>query len=107
MINVGINQASAVMRVPYGIFQTSPDAQALMGELMREVIALAQCAGVNLKEQDLNDWHAVPKPFLPKARRRCCRTLRQDARPKLISLPERWSIWERVTVSQRPLTRHC
>ncbi len=68
MINVGINQASAVMRVPYGIFQTSPDAQALMGELMREVIALAQCAGVNLKEQDLNDWHAVLKTLSPKGK---------------------------------------
>jgi len=59
MINVGVNQASAVIRAPYGIFQTSPDAQALMGELMCEVIVLAQHAGVNLKEQDLHDWYAV------------------------------------------------
>ena len=34
MINVGINQASAVLRAPYGIFQTSPDAKALMRSLM-------------------------------------------------------------------------
>lgn len=68
MINVGINQASAVMRVPYGVFQTSPDAQALMGELMREVIELAQQAGVNLEEQDLHDWHAVLKTLSPKGK---------------------------------------
>ena len=30
MINVGMNQASAVMRAPFGVFQTSPDARAVM-----------------------------------------------------------------------------
>jgi 2-dehydropantoate 2-reductase len=68
MINVGINQASAVMRVPYGVFQTSPDAQALMGELMGEVIELAQHAGVNLEEQDLHDWYVVLKTLSPKGK---------------------------------------
>ena len=68
MINVGINQASAVMRAPYGVFQTSPDAQALMSELMREVIVLAQQAGVNLKEQDIDDWNAVLKTLSPKGK---------------------------------------
>jgi len=28
MVNVGMNQASAVMRAPYGVFQSSPEAQA-------------------------------------------------------------------------------
>ncbi len=59
MINVGINQASAVMRVPYGVFQASPDAQALMETLMREVIVLARHEGVNLGEDDLTSWLAV------------------------------------------------
>jgi 2-dehydropantoate 2-reductase len=68
MINVGVNQASAVTRAPYGIFLTSPDAQALMNELMREVIVLAQNVGVNLKEQDLDDWYAVLKTLSPKGK---------------------------------------
>ena len=68
MINVGINQASAVMRAPYGVFQNSSDAQALMSELMREVIILAQQAGVNLKEQDIDDWNAVLKTLSPKGK---------------------------------------
>ena len=68
MINVGINQASAVMRAPYGVFQTSPDAQALMSELMGEVIVLAQQAGVNLKEQDIGDWNTVLKTLSPKGK---------------------------------------
>ena len=68
MINVGINQASAVMRAPYGIFQTSQDAQSLMSDLMREVIVLARQVGVNLKEQDIDDWNAVLKTLSPKGK---------------------------------------
>jgi 2-dehydropantoate 2-reductase len=68
MINVGINQASAVMRANYGVFQTSLDAQELMSELMREVIELAQHAGVNLKEQDLHDWYPVLKSLSPNGK---------------------------------------
>jgi 2-dehydropantoate 2-reductase len=66
MINVGTNQASAVMRAPYGVFQTSPDAQALMETLMREVLALARVAGVNLVEQDLDDWYATLNTLSPQ-----------------------------------------
>lgn len=68
MINVGVNQASAVMRAPYGVFLTSPDAQSLMNALMREVIVLAQHAGVDLKDQDLDDWYAVLKTLSPEGK---------------------------------------
>lgn len=61
MVNVGVNQASAVMRAPYEAFQSSPDAQGLMETLMREVIALARRIGVNLGEQDLREWYTVLK----------------------------------------------
>lgn len=65
MVNVGVNQASAAMRAPYGVFQSSPDAQALMEALMREVIVLAQHIGVNLGEQDLAGWYDVLKTLSP------------------------------------------
>ncbi|MBI5570379.1 MAG: ketopantoate reductase family protein [Desulfomonile tiedjei] len=68
MVNVGVNQASVAMRAPYGVFQSSPDAQALMEELMREVIALAQRIGVNLGEQDLDRWYAVLKTLSPEGK---------------------------------------
>jgi transposase len=44
MVNAGINQASAVMRAPYGVFQSSQDAQSLMEALMREVIEILRQA---------------------------------------------------------------
>ena len=68
MFNVGINQASAVMRAPYGVFQTVPEAQALMEALMREVLVLAQAAHINLTEQDLLDWYPVLKRLSPQGK---------------------------------------
>jgi len=65
MVNVGVNQASAVLRAPYRVFQTSPDAQAVMEALMREVIQVAQAAGVNLTEQDLTDWYGFLNSLSP------------------------------------------
>ena len=105
MVNVGVNQASAAMRAPYGVFQSSPDAQALMDALMREVIVLAQRVGVNLGEQDLDEWYAVLKTLSPKARLRCSRILRQAAKPRSRFLPERWWNWARDTASRHPLTK--
>ncbi len=65
MINVGMNQASAVMGAPYGVFQTSPEARAVMESLMREVISLAAPAGVNLEEKDLEEWDKVLQGLSP------------------------------------------
>ncbi len=65
MINVGMNQASAVMRAPYGAFQTLPEARDLMEALMREVIALAAPAGVDLTEADIADWCKVLASLSP------------------------------------------
>ncbi|MCG6882037.1 MAG: 2-dehydropantoate 2-reductase [Deltaproteobacteria bacterium] len=59
MVNVGMNQASAVMGAPYGVFQTSTEASAVMKSLMLEVVALAQPAGVDLSEEDMDEWDKV------------------------------------------------
>jgi len=68
MINVGINQASAVMRAPYGVFQSSPEARALVDTLMREVIVIAERVGVNLAPRDLDGWNAVLETLSPKGK---------------------------------------
>jgi 2-dehydropantoate 2-reductase len=59
MINVGINQASAALKGPYGVFQTSLEAQRLMEASMREVIALAQKMAIDLSDQDIEKWYVV------------------------------------------------
>ena len=68
MINVGINQASAVMRAPYGAFQSSQDAQGLMEALMQEVLKLAQALEINLTTQDLKDWYPVLNSLSPEGK---------------------------------------
>ena len=65
MINVGINQASAILRAPYGIFQTSPDAKALMRSLMQEVVAVAQKINIDLSPKDLDAWNKVLSTLSP------------------------------------------
>jgi 2-dehydropantoate 2-reductase len=59
MINVGINQASAVLGGTYQLFQTSEEARTLMEAAMREVINVAGKVGVALTEQDLSNWYKV------------------------------------------------
>jgi 2-dehydropantoate 2-reductase len=68
MVNVGVNQASAVMRAPYGVFQTSPEAQALMEALMHEVLAVARAAGVNLAERDVAEWYTFMNRLSPQGK---------------------------------------
>ncbi|MBU1566348.1 MAG: ketopantoate reductase family protein [Proteobacteria bacterium] len=65
MINVGINQASAVLHAPYGVFQSSPDALALMQLLMQEVVMLAGKVLVNLSRKDLEEWLTVLSTLSP------------------------------------------
>jgi 2-dehydropantoate 2-reductase len=59
MINVGVNQASAVLHARYGVFHTDSDARALMDALMQEVVLLAQASGVDLSAQDVLNWYPV------------------------------------------------
>src|SRR5660397_177975 len=68
MINVGMNQASAVMRAPYGVFQSSEsseEAQALMKALMSEVIDLAQASEVDLTKEDITNWYSFLHSLSP------------------------------------------
>jgi 2-dehydropantoate 2-reductase len=65
MINVGTNQVSAVLRAPYGVFQSSSHAQYLMESAMREVMVLAEAANVNLVEKDIADWYTFLNTLNP------------------------------------------
>ena len=68
MINVGVNQASAVMRAPYSVFQTNPIAQGLMEALMQEVVMLANVSHVNLTQQDIRDWYPILNKLSPQGK---------------------------------------
>ena len=68
MVNVGINQASAVLRAPYSVFQTSREAKDLMESAMREVIMLAEKASVLLSGEDIENWNTVLSGLNPEGK---------------------------------------
>ncbi|ACH37813.1 2-dehydropantoate 2-reductase [Citrifermentans bemidjiense Bem] len=59
MINVGVNQVSALLGATYGALRNSPEARELMDTAMREVIAVAVAKKVNLSEDDIGEWYKV------------------------------------------------
>ena len=65
MINVGINQASAVLRAPYGVFQSDPHARKLMRLLMTEVTSLAAKLEIDLTEKDMDDFDPTLESLSP------------------------------------------
>jgi 2-dehydropantoate 2-reductase len=68
MINVGINQASAVLRAPFSVFQTSQEARDFMESAMREVVMLSEKAGVDLSEEDIEKFHSVLHSISPQGK---------------------------------------
>ncbi|RLB20334.1 MAG: 2-dehydropantoate 2-reductase [Deltaproteobacteria bacterium] len=65
MINVGVNQMSAVLRAPYGVFQRVKEAAELMEAAMQEVMALSEAAGVDLRKEDIEDWYEIMSGLSP------------------------------------------
>jgi 2-dehydropantoate 2-reductase len=59
MLNVGINQASAVLRAPYGTFQANRHARELMLSAAQEVVEISQCAGIGLDQTDIDRFLAI------------------------------------------------
>lgn len=68
MVNVGINQVSAVLRAPFSVFQKSAYARDLMELTMREVMDIARVAGVNLYEEDITNWYTFMYQLSPTGR---------------------------------------
>jgi 2-dehydropantoate 2-reductase len=52
MLNVGVNQVSAMLRAPYGAFSV-PHVQALVRRAAHEVIAICEREGVSLGPEDI------------------------------------------------------
>ncbi len=66
MINVGVNQVSAVLDAPYGMCQKSDEIRSLMDKAMKEVIELSKYEGANLTEEDLTRWYPVLEALNPE-----------------------------------------
>lgn len=59
MLNVGINQTSAVLDANYSDCQKIKEIRTLIDVAMKEVILISKLEGVNLGEEDLQRWYPV------------------------------------------------
>jgi 2-dehydropantoate 2-reductase len=60
MINIGVNQVSAITGTSYGFFQDrGSHAHALMNAAMQEVIQVAQMKNIDLSDKDITAWYSV------------------------------------------------
>lgn len=68
MMNVGVNQTSAILRAPYGVYQSIREAQELMASACREVIPLAEKEGIHLSEADIEEYIRIFKNLSPSGK---------------------------------------
>lgn len=68
MANVGINQPSALLGAPYHVFQEMNEAKLLMENILKEVIQLANAAGVHLSVDDIPEFHRIIATFSPQGK---------------------------------------
>lgn len=65
MLNCGVNQTVAVVKGTFADVQKPGAARDMMKAAMREVIAVANKNGVNLTEDDLNEYVAIIDTLMP------------------------------------------
>jgi len=86
MLNVGTNQTSALLRAPYGLFQSSPDARQIAEMAMREVCALSVKRGIGgagLGESDIAEVFAVLDVLDPSGMTSMCQDIRAGRRTEV------------------------
>ena len=68
MMNVGINQVSAILKAPYGVFQKVKEARDLMLMASKEVILISEKAGINLNEEDIKKYMSIIDTLAPEGK---------------------------------------
>ena len=56
MVNVGVNQVSAIKGLRYGELRNDPEAMSLMRQAQKEVLMIAQAEGIPLTDEDILRW---------------------------------------------------
>ena len=81
MMNVGFNQVTAVLRLPYKRVQTNgrpgeiPEARRLIEKTMKEVIAVSNAEGIELNDDDIASAFAVTNTLNPEGTTSMCQDI--------------------------------
>lgn len=99
MINIGVNQVSAVTGASYKFFQKNRNVQLLMEAAMEETINVAHACGVDLRNEDIQNWYPIMNGLGPEGKSSMLQDMearRKTEAPwfsgKLISLAEKHGI---------------
>lgn len=68
MLNVGVNQVSAVMRAPYEYFHKVPSLYSWMEDAMYEVVEISKKASVGLTDEDVKNFRPILHALSPKGK---------------------------------------
>ena len=68
MLNVGVNQVTAVTRSPYGKVTHLETNLVLFKEAMNEVLKIAKASQIDLREEDIDDFVTLMNSFSPMGR---------------------------------------
>ena len=89
MVNVGINQVSAVLRLPYAALMNKggpgeiPEARELAEKAMKEVIAVANAEGIDLNESDIQTWYKTVNKLDPASYTSMCQDVMAKRKTEL------------------------
>lgn len=68
MMNVGVNQVSAVLKANYGVFQRIPEARELMKMASAEVVELAEKSGISIGMDDIEKYIKIINELSPEGK---------------------------------------
>jgi 2-dehydropantoate 2-reductase len=85
MLNVGVNQTSAVLRCPYGALQHESAAREAAKSAMEEVMALSAHENVNLNDEDMSYGLALLDKLSPEGKTSMCQDV-EASRPTEVAI---------------------
>lgn len=68
MMNVGVNQTSAILGAPYGVFVRIKEARELMASACREILPIAAQEGISLSEEDIEEYFRIFATLSPSGK---------------------------------------
>ncbi len=68
MLNVGVNQVTAVTRATYGKVTSIETNLTLFREAMMEVLTIAKASGIDLREEDVEEFVELMSHFSPNSK---------------------------------------
>ena len=99
MLNIGVNQVSAILQAPYKPFQQPSHAQELMRAAMQETIAVARTLNIHLYPEDIDKLIAVLQTLSAEGKTSMCQDIEAGRKTevemlagKLIELAERQGV---------------